>query len=107
MYTYRFTRVSPAARASGDLAKHTAEIRYVFGNLAPAEDYDLVDDRLSSRMQEAWTTFAADGAPSTAAGPWPAYRSDAPVVTVLGDEVTTEPVVADPLVALIADRRND
>jgi len=34
LYYYHFTRVSPGARRTGDLAKHSAEIRYVFGTLS-------------------------------------------------------------------------
>jgi len=106
VYPYRFTRVSPGAKASGDLAKHTSEIRYVFGNLAPAEDYDAVDARLSRDMQEAWTTFARNGIPALGGQPWPSYRPNSSTLAVLGDEVTYEPLVVTPLTSLIASRRH-
>lgn len=105
VYPFRFTRVSPGAAASGDLAKHTSEIRYIFGNLEPAEDYNAIDARLSEDMQEAWTTFALTGVPETHGQAWPGYRPDDPEITVLGNEVTTKPLVVAPLTTLIAEGR--
>jgi hypothetical protein len=104
VYPYRFTRVSPGAKASGDLAKHTSEIRYVFGNLAPPENYDAVDARLSRDMQEAWTTFARNGIPELRGQTWPSYKPNRSNLTVLGDEVTYEPLDVAPLTSLIAPR---
>jgi para-nitrobenzyl esterase len=106
VYSFRFTRVSPGARASGELAKHTSEIRYVLGTLDPARDYDEIDARLSRQMQEAWTTFARTGVPETTDQPWPSYERDAPIQTLLGDEVIFEPLTVAPLAALIAEQRH-
>ena len=105
VYPFRFTRVSPGAAASGDLAKHTSEIRYVFGNLDPAEDYNAIDARVSDTMQEAWTAFARTGVPENLGLAWPSYRPDNPELTVIGDDVTTAPLVIAPLTALIAEGR--
>ncbi|GGF22638.1 carboxylic ester hydrolase [Subtercola lobariae] len=105
VFPYRFTRVSPGAKASGDLAKHTAEIRYVFGNLEPAEAYDEVDAQLSRDMQEAWSTFARTGAPEVRGREWPRYRQGEAEVTVLGDQVGFESLVVEPLTAIIASQR--
>jgi para-nitrobenzyl esterase len=74
LYQYRFDRVSPGMRRSNELAKHTAEIKYVFGNLHPSDCYDDIDRSLSTWMQNAWIEFARTGAPYGMNGePWPAY----------------------------------
>jgi para-nitrobenzyl esterase len=49
---YHFTRVSPGGRRSGELAKHTAEIRYIFGNLAPADAYDDTGSQMQQYQSE-------------------------------------------------------
>jgi para-nitrobenzyl esterase len=105
VYPFRFARVSPAARASGDLAKHTSEIRYVFGNLAPSEDYDGIDIEISSALQEAWTTFARTGTPAVNGVTWPRYAPDDPALTVISDEVHAERLTVTPLTTLIRSQR--
>ena len=52
---YQFDRVSPRGRRARELAKHTSDIRYIFGNLEPANDYDQTDRADSNAMQSAWT----------------------------------------------------
>jgi len=42
---------------SRTLALHTAEIRYVFGNLTTDGQYDETDQVISDAMQSAWTAF--------------------------------------------------
>jgi para-nitrobenzyl esterase len=63
IYCYRFARVSPDGHRTNELAKHTAEIRYVFGNLAPVDHYDTVDAKISRAMKGAWIEFARTGEP--------------------------------------------
>jgi hypothetical protein len=36
----------------------SAELRYLFGHLIPAEHYDDVDARMSETIEHAWTEFA-------------------------------------------------
>lgn len=77
VYCYHFNRCAPGAIASQDLAKHTSEIRYVFGNLTSEGYYDEVDEALSVEMQDAWISFARDGVPRCKDGSaWPVYRDN-------------------------------
>ena len=79
VYAYHFTRACPAFQRSDELAKHTAEIRYVFGTLSADGSYDDIDQALSRTMQQAWTTFAATGAPGPIGGAaWPGFTSESP-----------------------------
>ena len=106
VFFYEFARSSPGAVASGELAKHTAEIRYVFGNLHEAGRYDEVDRDLSLALQQTWVSFARDGVPS---GPdaraWPAYSAHSDLVTRIGDDVEVAPLHVSQVVKLIATLR--
>ncbi len=92
-YLYHFTRVSGMGRALKMGAFHSAEIPYVFGNLAipmfdnpgnpagalaaRADIYDGGDRALSEQMSAVWVRFAASGNPNGAGLPeWPAYAPD-------------------------------
>ena len=93
VYHYHFNRRSPGSVASNELAKHTVDIRYVFGNLTAdvSEDfYNRTDETLSEAMQEAWLSFARDGIPrshsSTGELEWPRYDPSAPLTTWIGDD---------------------
>ncbi|MFJ6393984.1 carboxylesterase/lipase family protein [Streptomyces sp. NPDC091972] len=91
-YYYQFGRVSPRNRETGHLAKHTAEIRYIFGNLHPRQDYDDTDAALSSAMQNAWVAFARTGTPTMSYGSvWPRYRGDSPGMTFIGNTLRAVP----------------
>lgn len=79
VHPYQFTRVSPAARACGDLAKHTCEIRYIFGTREPESHDDATDRAVAETMQQAWTSFAATGTPVVDSQPWSRYRHDSPL----------------------------
>src|SRR5260370_38098633 len=63
-YCYNFARVSPGARSSRELARHTGEIRYVFGNLTTDGQYDETDQVIADAMQSAWPAFATTEVPS-------------------------------------------
>jgi len=74
VYRYRFNWEAPVRRAC-----HALDLPFTFGTLdvsdwrafTGAQDDDRAD-ALSSRMQQAWTSFAADGVPSDATiGAWP------------------------------------
>jgi para-nitrobenzyl esterase len=91
-YYVHFDRVSPGRRKSGELALHTGEIRYVFGNLDPAEDYDDVDATVSAAMQAGWAAFARTGAPAGPdADPWPEFDAGRPEITHIGDTIERRP----------------
>ena len=101
-------RVSPGGRRTNELAKHTSEIRYVFGNLAPADDYDTVDVAISQAMQGAWIAFARLGVPCNPDGsPWPRYERTAPFLTWIENEMTSHPFVIDELTAMIHSLRTE
>ena len=96
LYYYHFHRLSPGALASGDLAKHTAEVRYVFGNFTTDGVYDATDRNVSEFMQDAWISFARNGVPESPAGTvWPSYAAEAPSAACIGDVVTIQPFPID------------
>jgi para-nitrobenzyl esterase len=94
-HCYRFDRVSPGAARSADLAKHTAELRYLFGTLT-ADGYDETDLQVSSWMQVRWVAFARDGAPAEHSD-WPAYGDGGRITIIDGvpahGRIDDEPVV--------------
>lgn len=90
-YYYHFGRAAPGAIANGDLVRHSAEIRYVFGNLTDDGHYDALDRTISDGMQQAWVSFARDGVPAGPGGAWPAYAEPEPRLTSIGDTVATRP----------------
>ena len=104
VYIYRFERVSPGARRSHDLARHTSEIRYVFGNLDPADDYEPTDRAISDAMQAAWIAFARTGVAGDTAT-WPRYSPATPEHTMIGDAVTAAALTPEHLAELIAAQR--
>jgi para-nitrobenzyl esterase len=89
LFYYHFNRLSPGAIATRDLAKHSAEIRYVFGNLTDDGAYDEVDRQVSDLVQSAWISFARNGVPESSAGTiWPRYRLSAPHVAWIEDTIS-------------------
>jgi para-nitrobenzyl esterase len=82
-FCYQFRWKSPAA--DGRLgACHVLEVGFVFGNhAAPFNGSGPEADRLSRRMQDAWTSFARTGNPACESlGEWPQY-SDGRATMVL------------------------
>jgi para-nitrobenzyl esterase len=107
-YAYRFTRVSPGNRRTGILAHHCAELPYLFGHLAPTEQYDEVDARVSDTVQYAWTEFARTGVPRNPDGtPWPAGTTTTPLLTVIDDASHSRPLDISPVAELINSMRTD
>ncbi len=94
-WLYFFSRVPPAPDAARYGAYHTAEIPYVFGNLAGGSrywfanrDYDDTDRGLSDMMSSYWINFAATGNPNGDGLPeWPVYARDTEHVLEFGDTV--------------------
>jgi para-nitrobenzyl esterase len=102
-YYYRFARVSPAARHSGLLACHGAELPYVFGTLRADDETDLA---VSKTLRHAWTEFARTGRPRGPDGAaWPACTREAPRYTLIGDVTEPRHLTVNALTALISARR--
>ncbi len=105
-YCYNFGRVAPGARISRNLARHTAEIRYVFGNLSPGGDYDGTDQIITEAMQSAWTSFARSGVPyNPDRTAWPAFGAHAPQYMSIEDRLLPRPFAVDELTSVIVSMR--
>lgn len=72
-YLYYFGHVPAAQKTAQPYgARHTDEIRFVFG--APAAKFDTADKALSDAMTTYWANFAKTGAPGSAGGvAWPRF----------------------------------
>ncbi|WP_432258369.1 carboxylesterase/lipase family protein [Cupriavidus sp. TMH.W2] len=106
IYYYHFNRVAPGAASSQELAKHTAEIRYVFGNLTADEYYDAQDQKLSAQLQAAWVEFASTGVPKVqGCEAWPEYRVDDPQMTYIGDTIEKRPFRPTELIEILNSMR--
>src|SRR5438552_8973076 len=106
-YCYNFARVSPGARISRDLARHTGEIRYVFGNLTTDGQYDETDQVISSAMQSAWTAFAKTGVPNVdGEAVWPSVDMRSPQYMSIEDRFMLRPYVTNEVTRLIASMRS-
>ena len=83
-YLYFFSRVPPGSERG---AYHTAEIRYVFGNLdGAATPYAQTDHQLSDLMVSYWVNFATIGDPNGEGLPeWPVYTEDTDQAMEFGD----------------------
>lgn len=101
-FHYRFTRTSPGAIQAGLLAFHSAEIAYLFGQVATGPGYEAVDQVVSNAIQHAWVEFARTGVPSHVDGaPWPAASRATPALTVISDSTVSGPASPSALTALI------
>ena len=89
-YLYFFTRVPPAVEGRPSRgATHTAELSYMFNNLAPGAPWTDVDKKLADMMSSYWVNFAATGNPNGKGLPeWPVYSEKAAQAMVLGDTVS-------------------
>ena len=98
VYAYRFSRVSPANRASFGGAAHTVEVAYVFDVLAPdPAQYDERDRILSKEMADAWVRFVKTGNPNGDGAPeWPAHRGPDYRVMEFGDATTVGAISDNP-----------
>jgi para-nitrobenzyl esterase len=105
-YYYHFARVSPGARSSGQLAQHSCEIRYVFGNLTRDGFYDEIDGEVAEFVQDAWFSFARDGVPRLRDGEaFAPYTRASPTMTWIGSSVESRPFEVTPIMAAIHERR--
>ena len=102
VYTYRFTRVSPGAEESGLLAKHSAEIAYLFGSMTPPQAYDETDAQVARELQHAWTEFARTGTPRSLDGSaWPQYTEEKPEIAWIGNTTEARPLAPSTVEKLI------
>ena len=107
VYYYHFNQCSPGAVMTNELAKHTAEIRYVFGNLTEDAEYHRSDVEISRLMQHAWFSFACDGVPSTLDGlAWPVYSVAVPLTAWIENELAIRPFPELELVSLLRTARH-
>lgn len=100
-FLYHFTHVPPTAWGASMGSHHTAEIRYVFGNLtgpgsyAPpvardGEEPSATDRMLSDAMMSYWVQFANTGNPNVEGQPeWPEYDAAADRHLVFDVEIAT------------------
>lgn len=105
-FGYRFTRVAPGAQRSGLLAKHSAEIAYLFGSMTPPQAYDDVDAEVAREVQHAWTEFARTGTPRCLDGTvWQQYNADTRAIAWIGDATQANPLEPSPVEQLIGASR--
>ena len=86
VYRYEFDDAPPSTQATAESrgAYHSAEIEFVFGNLASKDlPWRASDRKLSDEMSSYWVNFARNGNPNGSGLPeWPAYNGgpDHPVM---------------------------
>jgi len=85
VYRYYFTYTPPTFQGELFGAYHSAEVAYVFGNMAPDEgEWGEGDQALSDVMQRYWVNFAATGDPNDdGLAQWPAYTAAAQDMLVI------------------------
>jgi para-nitrobenzyl esterase len=86
-YVYYFDRAIPWPEHPEFGAFHTAEVPYVFANLALLKrPWTAVDRRLAGTVSSYWVRFATNGNPNgPGATTWPAFTASSPAVMVLGE----------------------
>ncbi|GAD96297.1 hypothetical protein NECHADRAFT_86156 [Paecilomyces variotii No. 5] len=107
VYVYHFNRCSPGSITKNELAKHTAEIRYIMGTMEEGTEYDRTDVDISGLMQNAWLSFARYGIPTSPEGlTWPRFDASEPsVVWIEGNGFTIRPFPKTELVSLLNNER--
>ena len=131
-YHYIFARASPAARRSGLLAFHSAEIPYIFGSVSRQSpwkplgeakttttveevksemdhNFDGIDVEIANATQKAWVDFARSGVPLLSDGtPWPSCTMSEQRFTLIGDTIEAKPLQISPVAKAINSlRAND
>ncbi|KAL6689965.1 Carboxylesterase [Trichoderma pleuroticola] len=118
-YFFIFSRISPAARRSGMLAYHGAEIPYIFGNFGRkssavdvgvypvGKDFDAIDVQIANDVQNAWVTFAQTGTPQFSDGsPWPHCDTSDMKLTVIGDKMEAKHWDMDRVIIILSSLRD-
>ena len=89
VFAYRFSRVSPRAKAQWGGAAHGVELPYVFDLLGDdAGQFEPHDRALSSSMVDAWIQFIKTGRPGT--DQWPAFVQPSYQHLEFGDSVSVQ-----------------
>ena len=96
-YLYYFERSIPWPEHPEFGAFHTAEVPYVFNNLAILDrPWEAVDRELADAVSSYWANFAARGDPNGDGLPtWPAYEAAPHAVMVLGESIGPRQMPAD------------
>jgi para-nitrobenzyl esterase len=73
-----------APGAVAPVATHSSELQYLVGlpNAPVPGALDADQEALAAAMRAAWASFAANGDPSTAAVPWPAFDASTQVMSL-------------------------
>jgi para-nitrobenzyl esterase len=106
VYAYRFSRVSPASRASFGGAAHSLEVPYVF-DVLPADPalYEEKDRMLSKEMADAWVRFVKFGDPNGKGLPnWPIHRGPDYRLLEFGDTIRVDAIASNPGIAFFESR---
>jgi carboxylesterase type B len=98
VFTYFWTRASPARGQDPRRASHGSEIEFVFDNLdrdsAPWTDEDRA---IAATVSAYWANYVTTGDPNGPGLPhWPAYSVTSPTVMEIGGRFGPIPV-ADPI----------
>jgi para-nitrobenzyl esterase len=93
-YAYFFAHSSPAAKGLLG-ACHALELAFVFGTLdAPMQEHfagtGTAVRALSDTMMQAWSAFAATGAPEAAPGEWPRFDVEQRMTRIFDATTRTE-----------------
>jgi para-nitrobenzyl esterase len=92
-WLYHFAQVPPTTQGKNFGAYHSAEIAYVFGELAGTTPWTDADRQVSALMMNYWTQFAATGDPNRAGlPPWPRFdkKNDAYITLAATPKTGTE-----------------
>jgi carboxylesterase type B len=85
VFTYFWTRDSPAGGQHPRRASHGSEIDFVFGNLPDGPEWTDEDRSVAELMSGYWANFVATGDPNGPGLPrWPAYAAGSTTVMELG-----------------------
>jgi para-nitrobenzyl esterase len=75
------------------IATHSSEIQYLFDqpNARYAAPLNADQEILAGSMRKAWSSFAANGRPGTAAVPWPSLSTTSDVLSLVQPQPQLEP----------------
>jgi len=106
VYHFHFKRCTPGAVLTNQLAAHTFEIHYIFGNLTNDGFYDQKDVEISQLMQAAWLSFARNGVPVSPDGrEWPLYSTTNPLTACIENRLEIRRFPANNLIELLNGAR--
>jgi para-nitrobenzyl esterase len=95
VYLYYFSRIPPGPDAARRRSYHSAEIAYVFHNVATdtRRQWEDTDRKLSDVMSSYWVNFATTGDPNGGGLlKWPVYDQKSDTVMGFGDKVELIPL---------------